>query len=244
MNLKYIIKPWKWNNVFISFGENCVADDILRRYRLKSFTTPYSHGRTNIEYILQGEKDRFASFLDTSKMDYAICDNKQVVRLNVYTDYSNKYESTCINGVEFTHHDVKGNEEIRNTFKRRVERLLKSYSRNLFLFYYHRYCPDTNEELLLEHLRELKEIYQSRNKGNVNVIMFTQEIVGKKEERHLEYRTVEVMGTEIHVFKFHTLNIWQGSNDEIFWGRCDDDLIHEMIKIISYEFKLPGGFLL
>lgn len=46
----------KNSTYYLSLGENCLADDILKRYKLKSFSTPYSPTRSNIEYAIQSEK--------------------------------------------------------------------------------------------------------------------------------------------------------------------------------------------
>ena len=37
----------------------------------------------------------------------------------------------------------------------------------------------------------------------------------------------------MHYFEFHTLNEWKGDNQEIFWARCDEDLIIKMIHQIK-----------
>lgn len=52
--------------VIVSFGENCLTDNILSRNDLKSFSTPYSSGRSNIEYILAHEKEYFNDFLNSA----------------------------------------------------------------------------------------------------------------------------------------------------------------------------------
>ncbi|MFJ5369320.1 DUF1796 family putative cysteine peptidase, partial [Bosea sp. CER48] len=41
--------PANW----LSLGENCLPDNILERNGLKMFSTPFSHGRSNIEYAIQ-----------------------------------------------------------------------------------------------------------------------------------------------------------------------------------------------
>ena len=61
------IKKWGKSferNVVLSLGENCLPDDILRRNGLKSFSSPYASGRSNIEYVLSFENERFGDFLN------------------------------------------------------------------------------------------------------------------------------------------------------------------------------------
>lgn len=54
------------------YGKNCLTDRILERYHLKSFATPYSWVRSNIEYINEIEEDNFAYLLSA---DYLECKN-------------------------------------------------------------------------------------------------------------------------------------------------------------------------
>ena len=60
----------KTENVCVSFGENCLTDDILKRHNLKSYSTPYSSSRSNIEYILQIEEDCFSDFLNPEYIEF------------------------------------------------------------------------------------------------------------------------------------------------------------------------------
>ena len=49
-NIKKVQKLKK-DKLYLSFGENCLTDNILSRYNIKSYSTPYSSARSNIEYI-------------------------------------------------------------------------------------------------------------------------------------------------------------------------------------------------
>ena len=164
------------SNVYISFGENCLTDRILERFHLKSFTTPYSHGRSNIEYINAIEYDDFNHFLCPSCLEYADIYGKQVVRSNYYAQQTNIYEYSVMNGFEFTHHDVIANSTHIETFKRRIDRLKELQNTNLYIFYHHRYCEETNIDQLIKDLHKIHTLYTKR--GNcVHVILFTQKLV-------------------------------------------------------------------
>ncbi len=212
------------SKIYLSFGENCLTDNILERYHLKSFSTPYSHGRSNIEYILQIERDRFRKFLNTDYLKYDYVDGKRVVRLTTYDHINNNYNAAHMNGFEFTHHDVLSQSQTRKKMYKRSMRMLHLKNREINIFYHNRMNPDTNEEMLISHLNELKQIYEKRCKS-VNVYMFTQVLVNLSEQRHVEHSIQH----GIHVFKFHVFNEWAGDNQDIFWARCDDDLIETMI---------------
>ncbi len=215
----------KKNKLYLSFGENCLTDNILSRYDIKSYSTPYSSGRSNIEYILQIEKDNFKNFLNPEYMKYDFVEQNKVVRLTVYNELKNKYQDLCMHGFEFTHHDVLGNLKLRETMKRRYERLLNINDKKLCIFYHNRFGGNTDEKMLIGHLAELKSIYTKRC-SSVNIFMFTQIIVSNSEERKVEHQIID----GIHVYKFYTLNVWAGTDNEIFWARCDDDLIETMIN--------------
>lgn len=210
--------------IFVSFGENCLTDNILKRYGIKSFSTPYSSSRSNIEYILQIEKDKFKHFLNPNFLTYDCVDNKRVVRLTTYDKLDNKYNDYHMKGFEFTHHDVLGDFETRKKLQHRAKRMLKLKNKEINIFYHNRQNIDTNESMLIEHLIELKKIYETRCQ-KVNIIMFTQIKVDNVAERRVEHSATD----GIDVFKFYVLNIWAGEDQDIFWARCDDDLIKKMI---------------
>jgi hypothetical protein len=218
-------------NVYVSFGENCLTDGILKRFNIKSFTTPYSHGRSNIEYINTIEKDNFAHFLNPNYLKYENLNGKQVVRSVYYTNQNNIYENSVMQGFEFTHHDVLNNPIHINTFNRRIDRLKALAGAHLYIFYHHRYCEKTNEKQLLSDLSKIHDIYTNRN-NLVHVILFTQKLVDTPLNRKVIYHPPQSENS-VHVFYFYTLNIWGSSNQDIFWARIDDDLIAKMINFIQ-----------
>ena len=223
-NIKKVQKLKK-DKLYLSFGENCLTDNILSRYNIKSYSTPYSSARSNIEYILQIEKDNFKNFLNPEYMKYDYVRKDKVVRLTVYNKIENQYHNLHMNGFEFSHHDVLSNEELRDTMNRRCERLLNLKNKKLCIFYHNRYNENTNEKMLVTHLQELSKIYSERC-SSVTIFMFTQVIVTNKEERRVEHTSID----NINIYKFYTLNVWEGTDNRIFWAKCDDDLISEMIE--------------
>lgn len=222
----------KYESVYVSFGENCLTDDILKRYKLKSFSTPFSSGRSNIEYILQIEKDNYTNFLNTEYMRYEPLNDKDMLRLKFYNKISNQYDTLSMNGFEFTHHDVMADPVMMEKLQRRCNRLLNLNAKRMFIFYHHRYCKNTDRKMLLEHLNELKKLYRKRC-SNVKIIMFTQVLVRDKSQRKMEHHFVN----GIHLYVFYTLKIWGGSDPDILWARCDDDLISQMINEINEGLK-------
>ena len=220
-------------NVVLSLGENCLPDDILRRNGLKSFSSPYASGRSNIEYILSFEKERFSDFLNPEylkKEQYE--SNTIVVRNKKYLDLCNKYNETVINGFEFTHHDVLDDKKAGEKLRRRCDRMLRLKKKQIVFLYHHRLCEKTDCNLLIYHLNQLAEIY--RNRGNdVSVFLFMQRIITDPDDRRVEYH----LNNGIHHFTFYTLNEWSGKDRDLLWARCDDDLISIMIEQIKQSLS-------
>lgn len=216
------------HTLYLSFGENCLPDNILKRHGLKSFTTPYSHGRSNIEYILQIEKDRFKHFLNPKCLRYEESCGHRVPRLKIYNEIHNTYDKLHMNGFEFTHHDVIGNPEHRDALKRRAKRMLKIRNCHLIIFYHHRYCLSTDFSQLLDDLNKLRLIYLKRCRA-VDVVLFHQSLIKDPSDRKLEYS----FAGGIHVFTFYTTKVWSGNDQDVFWARVDDDLIKEMLNMIT-----------
>ena len=233
---KTTFKKIKWKlklkfskTLFVSFGENCLTVNIQDRHKLKLFTTPFSHCRSNIEYIIQLETDNYKNFLNTDFLRYEVLNDKKIPRLKTYDTIENDYNKLHKNGFEFTHHDVIASEEIRSKFKNRVDELQKfKKTKKIIIFYHHRSTVTTDREKLFRDLLKIKEIY-SCNKHHSEVICFTQKIIKEPELRKVVYE----IKNGVHYFEFHTLNEWAGDDQEIFWARCDEDLITKMIAQVK-----------
>lgn len=219
------------NAVFFSIGENCLADNILARNKLKSFSTPYSSGRSNIEYVLSFEKDNFSDLLNAQYLQQQFVDGKNVVRNNKYLATTNRYNPICVNGLEFTHHDVINDKASIKRIKKRCKRQLSLHNKKITMLYHHRYCENTDEQLMMEHLQQLKNIYV--NRGNkVRIFVFSQVLVSSKNERKVVMEKSS-NDKDIYFYKFYTLHLWEGKDENVFWARCDDDLLLAMIKDIK-----------
>ncbi|MCC6600944.1 MAG: hypothetical protein IT223_09760 [Crocinitomicaceae bacterium] len=215
--------------LYVSFGENCLPDNILDRHKLKLLTTPFSHGRSNVEYILQLEKDQYKDLLNPSFLRHEFLEGKEVSRLKKYMALQNSYHELHTNGFEFTHHDVIRSESVRLKMKERLAELLRRKGKNKFvIFYHHRANANTRIELLLEDLKKLKCIYSTSNIQS-EIICFTQKIIKNSNERKLIHEILN----GIHFFTFYTLNEWAGDDEDIFWARNDEDLIAEMIDAVK-----------
>ena len=108
---------------YVSLGENCLADNILNRYHLKAFSTPYSHGRSNIDCALALEKCKYRVLLNQRYLHYEMYGKKQVVRNSALRKCDDIFISDQKHGFEFTHHDVIGNAAHLKSYSRKVKRM-------------------------------------------------------------------------------------------------------------------------
>lgn len=230
--LKKIIHKLDKRNVVFSIGENCLTDDLLSRNNLKSFSSPYSTGRSNIEYILAFEREEFRDLLNPQYLRYENDGEVKVVRNIKYVSVQNKYNLSVANGVEFTHHDVLGNDRVRSVIMNRCNRLKTLKNKHVVMVYHHRRCDQTDLNALTKNLSELAEIYKERG-NSVHIFLFTQILVSDQADRRVEKSTIN----GISVFLFYTGKEWMGGDKEIFFARCDDDLLKEMIEAIRDSMK-------
>jgi len=211
----------------VSIGENCLTDNILSRYGLKSFSTVYSHCRSNIDYAIALEKESYKNLLEDKFLYYDNSQgNRKVVRNNNYSINDNIFNHMHIKGFEFTHHDILGNIAFRKSMERKRDRLLNYKGKKNFNFFYHyRLNPNISISYILKRAKEFLTYYEKNNK-KCRFIIFTQIIIKHKKERRLE----KVAYSEsIVIYTFYTLDIWGGDDPEILWARNDDDLIKEML---------------
>lgn len=216
-----------------SMGENCLTDDILSRNDLKSFSSPFSSGRSNIEYILAFEREKYVDFLNPQYLKYEMFGELKVARNKKYVATTNQYNDSCMNGMEFTHHDVIRNMKMRKKIAKRCMHLQSISNKNVVFVYHNRYCRETDMDLLVSCFEEVKRIYEARN-NHVQIYIFTQERVSSKDDRKVECKETD----SVKIYTFYTQNIWEGDNQDIFWARCDDDLLRVMIDDIREHIKI------
>jgi len=85
-------------------------------------------------------------------------------------------------------------------------------------------------ELLIHHLQLLSEIYEARG-NSVNVYLFYQVIASDENQRRVE----RLQNGNIYIYRFYTLEEWAGDNQDVFWARCDNDLLRVMIDDIIFR---------
>jgi hypothetical protein len=212
-------------NIFMSIGENCITDHILNRYGLKSFSTPFSSARSNLDNILALEEVSYKGFVDLENLQYEYLHGKKIVRSIIPASIENIYIKENNKLFEFTHHDVISDQDVRERFKNRIDRMLdlRSSDECLTFFYHYRANDNSNFESIYEKADKFLSYYN--NKEN-NFVIFSQKIVDNESDRKLEYKKIS---ENVHCFIIHSLALWCGNDEYIMWGRNDDDLIKEML---------------
>lgn len=236
-------KKWRYRHNFtsqvlwISLGENCLADDILRRHGRKSFSSVFSSGRSNVEYILQMERDDYRHLLKREFL-HAFPDGEHfVVRSTFYTRCVGEYSARHMLGFEFSHHDPLSVKEDNRAFKRRIARQLNYRGNKNFVFlYHHRMTERSDLPLLRKHLNELRSLYNI-NGCDCKVVLFYQKIVAEDLAKRID---CIAQNSGLLEFVCQTHEPWEGDDLETFWAKKDDALFAEMFTAVD-EFSLSEG---
>lgn len=239
-----IIKPGVSKIYWLSLGENCLSDDILKRYHLKSFSTPFSNVQTNLDYDLLLESIRYQGFLDKENLVYEQQPVKRFVRSKIINKCDNIYVHYHMKGFGTSHFDLINSEEDRLIFDRKIKRMLRLRGKgNIVFFYHYRFHKKQNLELIFEKAFEYTKYYSNSSK-QCQVIVFSQKIICDISHRGLHYQRIR---NNIHFFNFHTKRMWSGSDPQIFWARPDEDLIKKMIdatiRIVKLKEVIPDGII-
>ena len=233
---KNLHKRWKnranleADTLWVSIGENCLADDILRRHNRKSYSTVFSSGRSNIEYVLQMEKDNYINLLKEEHLKIFSESEGAVVRSTYYKECQGTYSPRHMLGFEFSHHNPLDVGEDKRAFGRRISRQLAFRGEKNFIFlYHHRMTEHSDLAQLKSHLNELLAIYNAKGR-QCQVALFYQSIIGRSDEKSL---SVTSHDTGLLEFVCHTHDVWGGDDQDIFWARNDDALFTEMFSIVD-----------
>lgn len=214
--------------LWLSLGENCLPGNIINRHNLRSFSTPYSDGRSNIDCALALEENNYEELLKPCNMMYVDAWGKRVVRSSLVFDGDDIFSKGHDNGFEFTYHNPIEIAADLDIYRNRVSRLNEIRGKEDVIFlYYHRTSNKSNMKELIKKLNKFSNYYAS-NSARCIVICFTQEITKNLSEKRIE--TASMDGATIH-FKLITTQVWAGSDQDAFYARNDDDLILSFLNV-------------
>lgn len=215
--------------LWASLGENCLADDVLKRHGLNFLSTPFASCRSNIGQILQADALNYENFLDKQYLEYGITTyGAKVVKNVLFCDDSDIFMHN--DGFEFTHHDVIENQEHVESMHRKVNRMidLKNDPQDIVFLYHHRRTKNTDLDKIVENLNKFVSNYSSPSTVS-KIALFYQRIVEDDSLRRLE---VLPANGNVMPFLFHTRQKWQGADGKVLFGKVDDDLMTEMFQSI------------
>ena len=214
--------------LYLAIGENCMCGVIFKRMGIQNtWSTPYTFARSNIAYAVHFEENDYADFLD----------KECLIKEN--TSFSpDAWRNRCVpvpepglfdigmaSGFEFTHHDVVNNVEHRESFERKIKRMLdlRKQDEDVVFFYNHRYLEDDSTDKILGYCSRFMDHYDHDGRS-VRMVILNQRLTEKADERRIEIREHE----RCVIVDFYTLYIWAGESPWHVHGEIDDDLICEM----------------
>jgi hypothetical protein len=227
----------KQATVWLSLGENCLPDDILKRHKFKSYSSPYSSARSNIDYALALEEDGYSTFLDPETLVRGEVSGAGVVRSAKFVGCDPIYRDLHMNGFEFTHLDVISSPDARASYERKAGRMLELRGkRDVVFLYLHRHSATSNLPMLRAKLERFADLYRS-DTARCTIALFYQMPLSSLGERRIE--TNHSAG--LLEFVFHTQHEWAGKDQNIFWARNDDDLIAQMLGEIAERVDITSA---
>lgn len=220
---------------FYSIGENCLGHGVLKRHGVDVQATPFSHARSNIDYATQLVQADFKGMLRRSALRH---EDRYRTRVVVNTTYScdpDLYDRSVSDMLEFSHHDVIGDEAARASYRRKAARFLGAlHGEGAACFVYHyRWHRRQDIDRVAEKLSAFRELCSERATRPVSVAMFTQRIVSLPGDRGVSMSVRH----GIPVAVLSTLKAWGGRDMDVFWARSDDDLFAPVIA----EFQMHAA---
>ena len=212
--------------LWLSIGENCLGNDVLRRFGLHAPSTPYSSARSNLDHVLQLERNDYEGFLDDAALADGVTAGNKPVSLSKSVASSNGMYRQGPNTVfEFTHIDPRTAQGKADMY-RRVQRMLdlrRDGTRKVFL-YHHRGSKGFNSAAVAK-LSEGAAEFLSRHR-NASMVFFTQLIVPDPSHRAV---TLTATAPGCVFFNLATVSPWGGNDPDMLWARKDNDLLTQML---------------
>lgn len=217
--------------LYLSLGENCVAQAIIDRHKLNTFYTVYSHVRSNIDYATYLESINYYKFLNKNNL---ILQKRYYNKAAYFSALPFKCEEIFAykNGFEFTHHDILNNEDHYNSFMRKIFRMNRiRYNEDICFIYHYMIHNNMNIDKVVDKLSNFIKFYKRKN--NVYVTLIYQKIVEHKEDRNVR------IDFHDNIFKccFSTIHRWEGADQKFHLAEIDDNLIKKAINYISQKIN-------
>lgn len=207
---------------YISLGENCLVDELLKKVMLKAESFPFGSGRFTIEYINSIIEEDYKNLLNPSYLKYEAVDGKQVVKNTFYKNANDIFCTTVSSCFEFTHHDVL-KEKDKQSMERKIKRfeeVLNSDNKLVFIYNY-RYSDKQNIAKVTELLNNFLSLIKSKYDKKAKLILFYQTITNTSRGY-----TIITKG-DLTACEFRCAEQWVG--DDNYDGSKDMDLFKAVL---------------
>lgn len=217
--------------IFYSIGENCLAQGVLKRHGIDAPATPFSHARSNIDYLNELVSEDFEDFLNPDYLEYDKRYGTQMVINKKYKSDAGFFDHSVSNYFEFSHHDVITDKSALESYRRKTSRFLEVVkgSTGAFFVYHSRLHEGQDVSRVTGKLAQFLDKCKTFSSRPLGALLFTQRLVGRPEDRDIEFYSLD--GVSVAVLS--TQELWGGSDMDVFWGKNDDDLFATMIAEIS-----------
>lgn len=213
--------------VWLSLGENCLPDDILSRFHLKSYSSPFASCRSNIDYLIEMHTNKYDNLFDEESVSKFSLDGGTVLRSIVYNKSHPIYHNLHTNGFEFTHHNWIDNPDLKQSLQRRLRRMVSDIGCKDFVFLYHHRITESSDTQKIRLKLSLFADFFTSNYKKCKIIFFYQNLTSEDSERRVITKDLDDNVLEYEIITTHA---WEGSNQNIFWARVDNDLLKTMIE--------------
>jgi Putative papain-like cysteine peptidase (DUF1796) len=224
---------------WLSLGENCLSDAILKRHGLRSQATPFSHGRSNIEYAIQADGSDFRGLLKRRNLVRDVVDGKPVLRSLLYTASPGLFCHSSSQGFELTHHDPIWNLRHRLSYMRKIARWISlrgSPDEVVFLYHHRLGTSPSNIRLVVEKLSAFSVQYSANRSRKCFILCLVQNIVPPGASRTF---AIEEMTDRIWIIRIDSYSTWTG-NGRQFWALDDDDMIALALDAARSKFAFQS----
>ena len=214
--------------LFLSVGENCLCGVLIKRMHIQNtWSTPYTYARSNIAYAVYCEETDYAHLLDKENI---IKDSESLFpdiwrNAGFPTVEDGLFDPGFTAGFEFTHHDVIDNIEHKDSYLRKINRMidLRKQNEDVVFFYHHRYMKDDSVDKILDYCSRFLDYYDHDGR-KTRMVIINQKLTDCFAERRIEINMQESCA----VVEFYTLKMWAGEAEGLVNAGIDDDLVCEM----------------
>ena len=205
--------------------------NVLRRHGLKAPSTPYSSCRSSIQHLHHFETTNYSDFFN---LDYIVEANafSGNAIYNIRKQSERYFKQGAHKYYEMTHHDIRKTED-SELLRRRVIRMIKARASkdHHILFYHHRSTNgfELSRGEIKKCLGDILGLY-----NNASAICISQKIIPNARERGIE---ATICGkAKITFSTLKTLQQWSGYDLDLFFGKCDDDLLKKALEVHAKHF--------